>query len=191
MLLPACGSAADDEQVTSAMIRADARQLEEQGYLEQAAMLADGEITEEEHQNAFDLVRGCLEESGGGVAAGPYVSPVDGWTLEFLIDPVDTGDPIESGEIEIACEERYYSVLSYNYVHSREPRMDPPLRSALIECLGGKGFEVSGEEKSVRDFAGGEGAEVGSVRDNAVTDCIHESVRRLYPDREVVGGFGW
>ncbi|MDR0366221.1 MAG: hypothetical protein LBH68_05285 [Bifidobacteriaceae bacterium] len=177
--------------MSSSDIRSDARELKRQGYTEQAAMLEDGEITAEEYQEAFDLFRSCLEEVGEGIAAGPYVNPLDGLTYEFMIDPGNVVDPIEQGKNEIACEDRYFDPLDYDYGHSHEPQMDPVLHEALRECLADKGFETSGEEKSVRDFVGGDAAEVGSDLDNAVTECIRSEVERLYPDREVVGGYGW
>jgi hypothetical protein len=174
------------------MIRAHAKELAGQGFGEQAAMLEDGMITADEHQEAFDLLRRCLEDGGEGIAAGPYVNPLDGLTYEFLIDPGENiEDPIAQGELEIACEERFFTTLNYDYGRSHEPRMDPVLHGALTECLAEKGFETSGEEKTVKDFAGGAAAEAGSERDLVVTDCIHSEVARLYPDREVVGGFGW
>lgn len=192
--LSGCGQGGGDDRVSSAQIKEHARELEERGYPEQAAMMADGEITAEEFQDAFDLFRKCLENAGEGIAAGPYTSPVDGLSLDYLIDPGEIEDPIAQGEIEIGCDDKYLQLLEPDYVYSHEPKMDPALHSALRECLAEKGFETSGEEKSVRDFVGEAAVDdpAGTDRDDVVVDCAHRELDRLYSDRQIVGtGLGW
>ncbi|MDR1189627.1 MAG: hypothetical protein LBK95_19610 [Bifidobacteriaceae bacterium] len=195
--VPSCGQSGEDGvEVTSAMIKSDARQLEGQGYTEQAALMADGEITADEYQDAFDQLRGCLDGIGMTITVGPYVSPVDGLTLEFMMGPPDPNAEMTMTDSQhvTECDERHFATLNHDYSHSREPQMDPALHSAVRDCLADKGFETSGTEKTVEDFVG-EAAQVdpaGSDRDDAVSDCMRSEMERLYSDREIVGGgFGW
>jgi hypothetical protein len=196
LLVAGCGGGGSSE-VSAGQIKADGRALEAKGYVEQAAMMKDGVITAEELQDSFDLLRGCLGERGLGTTVGPYTDPVDGLSLLFMIgDPGGSETPMSEDDenFMVECQERYFLDLHYDYAHSHPPQMDPPLKKATRECLADRGYETTGEEKSVRDFVG-EAAiadPTGSGRDDAVVHCMREVMADLYSDREFVGGvIGW
>jgi hypothetical protein len=196
LLVAGCGGGGSSE-VSPGQIKADAKALEAKGYVEQAAMMKDGVITAEEFQDGFDLLRGCIAERGFDITAGPYISPVDGLSLEFMMGvPGGSETPISDDDNNFIteCEQRYFLDLKFDYANSHPPQMDPPLKTATRECLADRGYETSGEEKSVRDFVG-EAAiadPTGSGRDDAVLHCMREAMADLYGDRDIIGGsIGW
>ncbi|MDR1189623.1 MAG: hypothetical protein LBK95_19590 [Bifidobacteriaceae bacterium] len=187
----------DSVLVTSAMIRDDAKELETSGYAEQAAMLENGVITAAEYQQAFDSLRKCVE-GNDMVIRGPWADPLDGFSLDFTTSPAG-GDDAEFEpddprfEISDECENRYWFPLSVDYERSRSGQMDPVLRDGIGQCMGRLGFEMSGDEVTVQDFVGEQGIVDGkpTERANAATECINGELARLYPERAVVGGFGF
>lgn len=181
--------------VSSAMIRADARDLRQRGFTEQADMLADGEVTAREYQDAFDSMRRCVEEAGLRMT-GPYIDPLDGFSFDFTFRPGGgEGAVWKDGDIEIIdeCEDRYFVPLGADYEGSHVGQLDPVLREAVAECMGREGFELSGEERTVQDFVGESGFEDDGLtgRADAATACFHSQMMRLYSDREVVGGLSF
>ncbi|MDR1633754.1 MAG: hypothetical protein LBS27_02270 [Bifidobacteriaceae bacterium] len=196
LLVAGCGGGGSSV-VSAGQIKADARALEAKGYVEQAAMMKDGVITAEELQDSYDLLRDCIAERGFDITAGPYISPVDGLSLEFTMGvPGGSETPISEDDDSFMneCQERYFLDLHYDYANSHPPQMDPPLKTATRECLADRGYETTGEEKSVRDFVG-EAAiadPTGSGRDDAVVHCMREVMADLYADRSIAGGsIGW
>jgi hypothetical protein len=194
--LSACADSGDQNVTTSAMIKSDARQAKRLGYTEQAAILADGVITPEEYQHAFDLLRRCLDDIDMTITVGPYVNPINGLTYEFAMgskDPERVGfeTMAESGMIA-DCEMRYFTYIDNDYGGTAGAHMDPPLHAAVTKCLQERGFETTGEERTPGDFVGEAAkADPSADRNQAVVDCMHTSLTELYSDREIIGGFGW
>jgi hypothetical protein len=180
------------------MIRADAADLERKGYAEQATMLEDGEITAREYQDAFDLMRKCVEDQGLAVD-GPYTDPLDGFSFDYVFVPPGGGDaefeqPLEEvDQIVNGCALRHWQPLSADYEGSRTGQMDPVVREAIGQCLTEAGFDVSGEEKTVQDFVGQQGVTDDGLtpRAEAVSECGRTELARLYPERSVVGGMSF
>ncbi|MDR1189624.1 MAG: hypothetical protein LBK95_19595 [Bifidobacteriaceae bacterium] len=192
----ACSSeSGDSAQVTSAVIIADARDLEKNGYAEQAAMLQDGVITAREYQDAFDLMRKCVEDLGM-VVDGPYTNRVDSFSLSFSFGP-GGGEDAEWKDGDTAkideCEDRYWIPLDVDYEGSHVGRMDPLLREAMAECLPREGFKVSGDELTLQDFVGEQGVtdEGLTPRAEAVAECVRTEGMRLYPEQGGAGAFGF
>jgi hypothetical protein len=186
-----CGSGCtvgggDGSVVTATAIKADARDLKKNGYAEQAAMLEDGDITAQEYQEAFDLLRACIDNVGAEME-GPWTNPVDGISLSFTI--LYDLDMKRGEELTTACQERYFTTLDGDYLELHPGQMDPLLREAVSECMVGKGFESSGDELTVQDFAGEGSVTDGKLtpRGEALTECVRSECDRLFP--RVGGGF--
>jgi hypothetical protein len=178
--LSGCAETDDDGagSVTPAMIKADARDLEKEGYSEQAEMLSDGVVTAREYADAFDLLRTCVEANDGKVV-DLQVNPVDGISLSFAFETADLPGIDKALD---DCQFRYWTTLEMDYRESHLNKMDPLLRDAVSECMKERGIESTGEEDTVQDFAGEAGLVDGVMtpRAQAASDCIQEQVVELF-----------
>ncbi|MDR1635244.1 MAG: hypothetical protein LBS27_10070 [Bifidobacteriaceae bacterium] len=173
----------DGGLTSPATIKYHARELEKQGYSEQAAMLEDGVVDARDYADAFDLLRTCVEGTDAKIT-DLQTNPVDGISLSFVFEYEDpaTSDVLDD------CQFRYFTTVDMDYRESHANQMDPVLRDAVGECMGELGFETTGEESTVQDFAGEAAVVDGELtpRGQAASDCVQEQVAELFGG----GGFG-
>lgn len=150
------------------------------GNEEQAAILADGEVTVEEYAAAFSALRACV--AGDDIAVtDPVTSPVSNDRYEFRYDFPGL-EPAAAVEVIERCEARYWTSVTMVYSFTRSPSMSPDLRAATGDCLAGRGIDAPSEATSVASIV----EAVGSKHDKSVFACIDEVVRALYPEMPAV-----
>lgn len=178
LLLAGC-AAEPPVQDDRALVLALAEVERDAGHEEQAALLEDGVASAEDYDEAFRLMRGCMEE-GGVTLTEPVVSPADG--LRYIWDFDANGlAPEAIDELQLECESVYWTSVSAAYPDTHAHVMDEPLRLAAIECLRAEGYELSGEERNFVELAGDPEAD-GGVRREAAADCVFREAHELYPE---------
>ncbi|MDR1394245.1 MAG: hypothetical protein LBJ62_09840 [Bifidobacteriaceae bacterium] len=162
------------------------RELEKQGYTEQAEMLEDGQVTDEEFREAFDLMAECLVAADVEIL-GPWVNPVDGVRLDFSAVFDDGVDHETARETVQSCWLPYWDSVSAWYVDTHPHVMDPPLRELVAECLEEKGYVLTGDEMSVEDFAGPDRRKDPVGRPSATKSCVTDVINEtdLYGDQAI------
>jgi hypothetical protein len=143
-------------------------------------------VTDEEYQEAFDLLRRCVEDQGAEIEDSAR-DVIDGFGRDAVVSWDTNEIKEEQKAIEEAvddCQERYWLTLDADYRESRVPQMDPALREAVAKCAESKDFEMTGSEVSLQDLIGEVGVVDGedTPRAAAVVDCVHTEADRLYPD---------
>lgn len=140
----------------------------------QAWALDDGVVTESEYRTAIDGFVSCMRDAGYSVT-DPVVSPIDGLTLLYDLNP--SGSPDAWNKKLEECDTSYVSMIEPTYVEARDQVMEPSLRSATARCLNDKDIRVSGNERNVKEFANSAG-EPGNV----IMQCVSPSMHKLFPD---------
>ncbi|MFV2109042.1 hypothetical protein [Micromonospora sp. LOL_015] len=136
--------------------------------------LRDGDVTEVEYQTAVDGFLSCMAHAGYN-ASEPALSPVDGLTLLFDVEP--SGDPnVWNTKVE-ECNLTHISDIEPAYVEANTQVMDARLREVAVKCLEEKGVALTGVEQNVTELV--KSAE-GSMQ--MVMGCVGPALRTLYPD---------
>lgn len=143
------------------------------GHDGQADILSDGVVSAAEYDSAFQELRRCLEAAGFEVTA-PLISPVNGFTYEYV---ADFGDREMSGALKDldSCEASHFSSVARAFSLSNIPEMESSLARAVFDCLERKGLDTRGDEANLRQF-------VESVGEEAALSCTLESAQVLFPD---------
>lgn len=79
------------------------------------------------------------------------------------------------------CDRLYWSPVSQIYAADTPPRMTNGLASAMVACMGGRGYDV----RRGRDFGevvGAVGGRASGARVQAGRECLSGVLPRLYPD---------
>jgi hypothetical protein len=158
------------------------QELNSLGFVEQAAALSDGEVSEQEYRSAFDDLGYCLARDGITVTE-PQVSPIDNLRLVFSYS-LNGVDGARAAEIQATCEERYWSDISAFYVGTHPKVLDPKLVTAVTACLNESGIETRGDETAFRDLAGSDPvSSKGTLSERAAvaSTCLEEAVNYLFP----------
>lgn len=139
----------------------------------QAWALDDGVVTESEYRSAIDGFVSCMRDAGYAIS-DPVLSPVDGLTLLYDLDP--SGPPDAWNKKVEECDASYVSQIEPTYVEARDQVMEPSLRSATARCLSDKEIKLSGKEQNVKEFS-------DSANDpgNVVMQCVTTAMRELFP----------
>lgn len=140
----------------------------------QAWALSDGVVTEAEYRTAIERFISCVRDAGYEVT-DPVLSPIDRLTL--LYDLTANGDRERWNKRIEYCNDTEVSYIEPRYVEAREQVMEPSLRAASAECLNHRGFELTGNERNVRDFVK---ATNGSTA--TVMECVTPALQRLFPN---------
>jgi hypothetical protein len=110
-------------------------------------------------------------------------NPVDGYRKGFQIVSFADGSSLPENDkaaMDISeCDGRFESFLEMGYEITNEAVMDPALMAAVQECLRGKGQEVTGEEKNMKDLVT-DG--YGDPRWGVVSACVTARGHEMYPD---------
>ncbi len=169
--------------LTADDIRADAKQLAEDGRTEQAAMLEDGEVTAAEYEDAFQKYSECLTTRGFDIAEFS-VSPVDGVSYLFGVDANgrETDDKTYAEQDE--CRNRYWEPLNTDYSATAPKRMDEGLRQAALACMADAGYTLPSTVTVYADFLGENPLINGVQSDQAKTaeKCFDNTIPKLFPD---------
>jgi hypothetical protein len=172
-----------DKRMPSGRIKAHAELLEQQGYAEQAAFLSDGRITAQEHRAAFGQLRDCAEAEGMFLATPSADLMFGDWfILTYGWEPAQ-GSPVADAERHAAyeaCADRYFGTLDEDYQDANSEHLATDLRDGIGLCLTDRGYGVSGEERTVQDFAG-RSTNRAAERLEAATECVNAELARLYP----------
>ncbi|GAA1327875.1 hypothetical protein ACFSWE_11660 [Leucobacter albus] len=152
--------------------------LDRGGYDFQAAAFSDGVITTEEYRSTMRLLRECVE-SGGFEFTEPQPNPVTGITYEFVYKTNGRDGP-GTAEWFRGCETEFWSPLSAYFIATHSQRMDPTLKTALLECLARKGTPGVEAGVNLAEIAPAADA-AGQTRGNARA-CVNAEAERLFPD---------
>jgi hypothetical protein len=139
----------------------------------QAWAIGDGSVTEQEYRQAVDRYVSCMSDAG--YAPGkPAISPVDGLTLLFDIEPI--GVPAVWNATIDRCNLTNLSDVEPMYIEAREQVMEPRLREATRKCLSAHAVPLTGSEHNVTEFVRSAG---GSMQ--TVMGCVNPALRKLFP----------
>ncbi len=157
-------------------------QLRDEGYTEQADILADGDISSDEYWDAFYLMSDCVSQRGGAAELeDPAINPIDGLTILFGIVQDRDSAPAKPGQGPMAeCRTRYFTTVEIWYQITHTYRMAPVLMEKVRACLNDQGFETTGQELNYRDLAG-PSTSASSPRELATMTCTTDETRALYP----------
>lgn len=170
------GTHEGSQSLTASQIQQLADKETASGHDEQADLLEDGRLTQEEYAVAFDLLTQCLSSQGVRTTI-PVVDPVSNDRFAFSYDFAGVKPDVAVKAIDL-CEARYWKSVSIAYSAGVSPHMDPALVEATSKCLQEKGLVTTTSPRSVREFVDALGKE--SVDD--ITSCIQDAVVKLYPD---------
>lgn len=174
-----------DQSITPAKIRGDSAQLKQEGYTQQAAELADGKVTLADYDEAFENLTSCVTAYGYTIEH-KAISPVDGHTIEF---EANFGNHSKTKAIKqiLACEAKYWNVVSALYQDTAPVDMDEALRVAAIACVRSDGYKLSGSEKTPLQMAGKNPVVNGAQSKQwvAVQNCFTTEQQKLYPGNTV------
>lgn len=140
----------------------------------QAWALDDGVVTESEYHTAIDGFVSCMRAAGYSVT-DPVVSPIDGLTLLYDLNP--SGSPDAWNEKLEECDTSYVSMIEPTYVEARDQVMEPSLQAATARCLSEKDIRVGGNERNVKDFV-----DSADEPGNVIMQCVTPAMRQLFPD---------
>jgi hypothetical protein len=136
--------------------------------------LGDGKVDEKEYRKALDDFMTCMKDAGYE-SVGPVLSPLDGLTLLFEVQP--SGEPaVYNAKIE-ECNSRHLSWIEPGYVEAGTQVMDDKVRLATVKCLEAKGLKLTGTETNVTEFVESAG---GST--TVVMPCAIDAAKKLYPE---------
>jgi hypothetical protein len=139
----------------------------------QSWALRDGTVTDSEYRTAIDALVSCVRTAGYRIT-DPTVSPVDGLTLLYDIEPA--GDPDTWNTRVEACDTANVSMIEPSYVEQRPQVMDPALRKAVAACLRADGFTPTGTEHNIKDFV-----ELTKGPGEPATHCVTATVPKVFP----------
>lgn len=176
LLLAGCTPAADPNRkaVASRETAASEAAIVAREKAAQAWALGDGIVTDAEYRGAADKYIGCMADAGYS-ATKPVVSPIDGLTLLFDIEPF--GDPAVYNEKLDYCNGQHFSWIEPTFVEARKQVMAAPLREATVACLRDKGFKPTGAESSVGEFR-----KTADDSVDAAMACVMSAAAALYPE---------
>ncbi|UJP09311.1 hypothetical protein L2X99_12820 [Microbacterium sp. KUDC0406] len=172
------GSPQDDVPFTSEKIKAISDYQDKQGNREQAEILSDGEITEDEYWQALTALRECVESKGYGFSE-PVLSPVTGITYEFVYYGNGRAEDQVLSDTA-ACESKYWEPTSSAFQSTHEQVMDRALRTAVLSCLDHGGHPGVADGRNL--------AEISPVIDDdfstreAARECTSAEAQKLYPN---------
>jgi hypothetical protein len=178
-LLALAGCAAPDDPKPREIVLALAESERAQGHEAQYELMKDGVVDREDYDQAFRLLRQCMEE-GGLIVGDPTVSPADGLRYIFEFEPNGLA-PTAVDEVQQACEAEFWFSVSTAYTDTNPAVMAEPLRLAAIECLIGEGYDLTGEEKNFPEMVGDPDSDDGTQRE-AASDCVFDAAHELYPE---------
>lgn len=148
------------------------------GSAENAAAMADGDLTEDEYFSGARRYQECYAAEGV-VLPEPITSPVDGLTLEWIY-PDEAFAVVGDAAAELQkCNEQWAPMSAAYALHPAY--MDPKLRDAVVLCMRDKGYEATGKEERVADFVGDPSSDQGAQSDVAVR-CIMDSSHEVFPE---------
>lgn len=184
LALSACAAPEEGPVVlTAEQIRDLAAAAEDNGWLEQAEAMRDGTVDAQEYANAFENFSACMSELGYAAPA-TWISPMDGVTIIFEIDPGGRSDDQQS-EDSLACQDKYFSMVAGAHQDTQPYEMDEGIRLAAIQCLRSEGFALDGEEDTPLEMAGpGWMLSDGTRSDQwrAAVKCLQLSQFELFPE---------
>lgn len=174
--LTACSGGSSDP---GAVVQSLAAEAKAAGSDENAALLEDGKVSEDELYDAARRYQSCVRDLGVELPE-PVMSPVDSVTLMWdELATVELGG--EAAEQATQCRQQYEPV-SGAFVVTHKSVMDPALVDAVSDCMVSAGFEVPPDASSVADFVGGEG-EDDSGRVSQAEKCTVYNAMRLFPEQ--------
>jgi hypothetical protein len=148
--------------------------------------LSDGYVSLEEYNTGVDVTVKCVEDKGYAVKVDSMPNPVDGYRKGFQIVSFADGSSLPENDKAATdifeCSKRFASFLEMGYEITNEAVMDPALMAAVQECLRGKGQEVTGEEKNMKDLVtdGYDDPKWG-----VVSECVGTRGTEMYPDVDI------
>lgn len=173
-------SGASSDEGSGAVAIADAEAAADEGLVEQHEILADGEVTAAEYEDAINLTFKCLQDSGLD-PKGPWLSPIDG--LSYFIDVELPFEGVSfATPTGVECSEAYLKYVQPNYLEQNAHVMAPNLLEAVQEKLAKMGVETNSDDTNVEMMAETVGQGGAAVVSEVATTAVHE----LYP--EITGG---
>lgn len=170
------GCSSEPDHTSSLQQLAD--QARAAGSDDNALILDDGEVTDDEYFQAARGYQTCIRETGI-VLPDPEMNPVDGVTLVF-----DTTEIIELSGANATksqeCEQQWQPVL-LGYTSTHTFKMDEALLAAVATCMEDKGFTVPEDASEVADIVGNPDSDGGEQRGIA-ENCTYAEAERLFPD---------
>ncbi|WP_395638911.1 hypothetical protein [Pseudolysinimonas sp.] len=183
-LFASCTSvSAEVGRLSSEQIKEIAETAEENGWVEQADALRDGQIESVEYLAAYDRFAACLV-ARGYPAPETWTSPIDGFGLIIEVDAGGRSED-QKGQDVLACQDRYYGMVQGVYESTTPYDMDEGIRLATLECLRDRGYDVSGEEDTPAEMAGPEPLTPdgsNSERWSATITCLQDAQFELFPE---------
>lgn len=144
------------------------------GHTGQAERLADGKVTFEEYQAAFNDLSACLKDAGITISE-PVISPVSNDRYEFTMD-VGSLDVNVGAELSDECNAEHWTSVSQGYMFTTTPVMDVAVRDATVDCLVENGMHPSGDEKNAFELAA-----LPEMDPDVLTECVMAAVDEVFP----------
>lgn len=189
LTLTSCATAPNsnvDEYFSFTSVDAAVKYAEAHDYAEQASLLSDGEVTEEDYRTANGLFRACLEEVGYRFGEEITIDPINGLQLqnEWNVTPGESGQLADKKLADQAdsCQDAFDTV-EMAYIGTHEKRMDPTLRAAIEQCALSQDIEVSEQNLTIDSMLEGS----NDARRDIIQSCLFTSMGSLFPGLEFVG----
>lgn len=119
----------------------------------EAALLADGDVTRAELDQAYAAMQACFAEGGLQDTGTEYRPP---WTIGFdvsaAVEGSLTGDEVSA--IADRCEQDYFDAVrdAYFILHRATPSEEDEFRLKITECLNGRGIDVDDSIVTLRQL---------------------------------------
>jgi hypothetical protein len=163
-----------------ASIEQIARDARGRGYIWQAELLEDGDITLAEFDEGYRRVFECVTEAGLTYDE-PYRDVVDGFRWEYTVYWYGMEDEVGS-RLYHDCYDRYVGDLELAMSSWGDWVTEPALMAEIEECVLRDDINYErGVAKNYRDLFHAT-ADQG-VTKMMMTACIESAMERLYPDR--------
>ncbi|QEE62448.1 hypothetical protein FVA74_13350 [Salinibacterium sp. dk2585] len=182
LALTSCATApeeAPDPYFAFSSVESAAQYAEAKGHTQQAALLADGEATEEDYRAANSLFRGCLEELGYRFGPDIAVDPINGLQLHNTWEVVP--------EVNVATEAEHcqdaFDTVEMSYIGTHEKRMDAALRASVEMCASSHGIEIGDDAMTIDAML----EERGDDQRATIEGCLFSETERLFPALEFAG----
>lgn len=184
---PGCSSSDSDASacVEKAGPASEAAVAGTAGYAEQCEVLLDGQVTETEYVQMLELTRDCFADYGVQMTIDSLPSPIDG--LLRAVEITSTGSDEDFNAATVACEHKYVSFVTDNYLAARDQTMNPDLVAASVACLSAHGFTVKDDVTNLNGFIAGK----NPPGKPEVEKCVSQGIEELWPDWDVPHEFAW
>lgn len=150
-------------------------------YEWEAEVLSDGQISPAEYEEAHDKYMECQVGLGYTVKQTKALDPIENLQWFSVVLYEGTEDATDMGKtLSTTCDHRYFTIET-PYLAVSTGHISPELLPSFTACLATIPAEPTGSETSLAEFS--ELAEGDVAKQNAIYDCIEESVKTVFPGR--------